>query len=58
MPHSTSGATALHGKAGVEEQQAAALPRSSVATGSGTVPRPERTRRDAGAAGRTSLPAA
>lgn len=58
MPHSMLGATALRGKVGVEEQQVGALPRSSVAMGSGTVLRLERMRRDAGTAVRISLPAA
>lgn len=58
MPHSMLGATVLRGKVGVEERQAVALPRSSIAMGSGTVLRLERMRRDAGAVVRTSLPAA
>ncbi len=39
------------------EQQEVAIPRSSAATGSGTVPRRGRTRKVAGAAVRTSSPA-
>lgn len=55
-PRSTSGPTAPLGRVVVGEQQVDALPRSSAATGNGTVLRRGRTRRVAGAAVRTSLP--
>lgn len=49
-------ATALLGRAGVVLQQGAALHKSNAVTGSGTVLRRGRMRRDVGAAIRTSLP--
>lgn len=52
---STWGATAPRGRGVVGEQQAGVSPRSSTATGNGTVPRPGRTSRAAGAALPTSL---
>lgn len=56
MLRSTSGPTALRGRAAVAVHQEAASLRSSAATGSGTVQRQGRTRRGAAAAARTSLP--
>lgn len=58
MPHSMLGTTVLHGKVGVGGHQEAALPRSSIVMGNGTVLRLERMRRDARAVVRISLPVA